>query len=615
MALRPQAVYAPNPRSVRARSTKLSANTNGTLLVYAQGRTVVLRDLAAPAGTRLYAQHAHPVTVARLSPSGYYVASGDASGRVRIWDVVNDEHILKLEVHALRGAVHDLAWDGESKRLLVVGEGRETFTRAFFVDSGSSVGELSGHSKPVNAVAVRAQRPFRGITASDDTSAMLYHGVPFKYARTLTDHTRFVCDVAYAPDGTTCASAGADGRLVVYDGTSGDVLGPCGGDAGAHRGTIFALSYAPDSQHIASAGADAYVRVWNVAQRALVGEWHAAGGVAAQQVGLVWTRAGLVAHSFGGTLRVLRVADGVAESHAWDAPTTGLVGLAVAGGRLVAAARDGRLYAYEDGASAVPVPVSGETAPGVALAACGDRLALARLDDAVVYVSPTTTTARVATGGQPRGVHLGRDAAWVATSAGVEEHALPDGTAQRWSHAELGVDGVSCIAATGDGACLALGTEAAAVVLYRRDGAAWARVGALSNARSAITALAFSPDGSMLAVGESSGKILVYDVAQQSLRLSHWVFHTARVYSIAWSDDGQYAVSASLYVSGLTPGTRMCMCGRSRGRRGTCASRTRTRAARARRYGSAGSVLPRLATTAWCARYVAGLTQFAVEWA
>ena len=35
--------------------------------------------------------------VAKYSPSGFYIASGDKSGKVRIWDTVNKEHILKNE--------------------------------------------------------------------------------------------------------------------------------------------------------------------------------------------------------------------------------------------------------------------------------------------------------------------------------------------------------------------------------------------------------------------------------------------------------------------------------------------------------------------------------------
>lgn len=90
-------------------------------------------------------------TVAKYSPSGYYIASGgthyhshydyyyyyyyfidsiillllDVQGNVRIWDATQEEQILKNEVKVIAGRINDIDWDFESKRLIAVGEGRE----------------------------------------------------------------------------------------------------------------------------------------------------------------------------------------------------------------------------------------------------------------------------------------------------------------------------------------------------------------------------------------------------------------------------------------------------------------------------------------------------------
>lgn len=70
------------------------------------------------------------------------------AGNVRIWDTTNpEENILKLAARPIAGRINDLAWDSESKRLIVGGEGKDKFGAAFFVDSGSSCGEISGHAK------------------------------------------------------------------------------------------------------------------------------------------------------------------------------------------------------------------------------------------------------------------------------------------------------------------------------------------------------------------------------------------------------------------------------------------------------------------------------------
>lgn len=66
---------------------------------------------------------------------------------VRIWDIAGSDQVLKLAVRPLGGRVNDLSWDGESKRIIAVGDGRERFGAAFLADSGSSCGEIQGNSK------------------------------------------------------------------------------------------------------------------------------------------------------------------------------------------------------------------------------------------------------------------------------------------------------------------------------------------------------------------------------------------------------------------------------------------------------------------------------------
>jgi WD repeat-containing protein 1 (actin-interacting protein 1) len=81
-------------------------------------------------------------TVAKFSPSGYYVASGDVSGTVRVWDAVGEEMTLKSETRVISGRISDVAWDGEGQRIIAVGEGKERFGHAFTFDSGNTVGEV-----------------------------------------------------------------------------------------------------------------------------------------------------------------------------------------------------------------------------------------------------------------------------------------------------------------------------------------------------------------------------------------------------------------------------------------------------------------------------------------
>jgi WD40 repeat protein len=86
---------------------------------------VFLRSIDDPSVSTQYTGHTAVVNVARFSPSGFYVASGDASGKVRVWDCVGEDMVTKGEFHIISGPIKDLAWDGESKRIIAVGDGKE----------------------------------------------------------------------------------------------------------------------------------------------------------------------------------------------------------------------------------------------------------------------------------------------------------------------------------------------------------------------------------------------------------------------------------------------------------------------------------------------------------
>lgn len=65
----------------------------------------------------------------------------------------------------------------------------------FSADTGTSVGEIMGQSKPINSVDFRAERPFRIVTASEDNTLAFFHGPPFKFQFTLQVNSCISCYV------------------------------------------------------------------------------------------------------------------------------------------------------------------------------------------------------------------------------------------------------------------------------------------------------------------------------------------------------------------------------------------------------------------------------------
>ena len=162
------AIFAPAPSTTRGQSTVIAVDEKGGNLLYGSGRSVVIRSIADPLKAELFTEHAKDVTVAKCSPSGMYVASGDAGGVIKIWALDNPEHPVKYEGQCLAGPICDIAWSPDSQRVCAVGDGRDCMGRVFMWDSGSTVGEIGGHSKKILSCDFKQSRPFQILTAAED---------------------------------------------------------------------------------------------------------------------------------------------------------------------------------------------------------------------------------------------------------------------------------------------------------------------------------------------------------------------------------------------------------------------------------------------------------------
>ncbi len=137
--------------------------------------------------------------------------------------------------------------------------------RVFSWDSGNNLGEITMHSHPVISVSYRKIRPFRVATGSEDLQVNLYEGPPFKYAKSYKGHGRYPNGVRYSPDGSKFVSVGADSKVVIYDGSTGEVVKEADADKteNAHKGAIYAVAWSPDSKNLLTASADKTAKIWN----------------------------------------------------------------------------------------------------------------------------------------------------------------------------------------------------------------------------------------------------------------------------------------------------------------------------------------------------------------
>ncbi|KAL2198210.1 WD40-repeat-containing domain protein [Corynascus similis CBS 632.67] len=558
MSIEIEKILAAAPATTRGQPTQLSCDPKGERIAYASGKSIFLRNIDNPSLSKQYTGHTTTTTVAKFSPSGFWVASGDSSGKVRVWDAVEAVN-TKGEYAIISGRITDIAWDGDSQRVIAVGDGRERFGHCFTADSGNSVGEVSGHSKVVNAVAIRQQRPLRAATVSDDSTMCFLHGAPFKFASKAAGlHKGFVMGAAFSPDGNTLVTVGADRRIQLYDGKTGEPTKEIG--EGVHTGSIFAVSWAKDSKRFVTASADQTVRVWDVEAGECVQTWRigeeGSVNINNQQVGVVWPHGRndglIISLSLGGDLNYLKEGSGkpvkVVQGH--NKSVTALGAASEGKGEVITTGSfDGKVCSW-DVSAGVGTVVEGQSHSNqvTQFAAGQGQTYSVGWDDTLRIIQESTNNflgAPIKLPSQPKGI---------ATSANNTIVALNDSIAVYANNqllSQLPTDYTpSAIAA--HGSFVAVGAANNTVQIYTLDKASGKLTPShsLANSTAAISALAFSPDGAHLAAGNASGKIVAYKTGSGGepwpVATDRWSAHTARVLSIAWSPAGTHAASGGL---------------------------------------------------------------------
>jgi WD40 repeat protein len=474
--------------------------------------------------------HISNTTVASFSPSGFYIASGDESGNVKVWDTLGEDLIVKGEYQIFNGRINAIAWDADSQRVIAVGDGKERYGHAFTWDSGNTVGEISGHSAQINAVAIRPVRPYRAATVADDSALVFYHGPPFRFEASVRgNHTNYVRDVKYSPDGVHLVSVGADRVIVVYDGKTGDFVKKIG--EGAHQGGIFAVSWVDNETFVTSSG-DATVKLWNVASGELIKTWTFERTLENHQVGVVATQKYVISLSMGGNLNYLtldsdepvRVIRGHQKSitasiitsqglytgsydgriSKWDlnsgeaiyeqSHSNLIVGLTSSNGKIYSAGWDDKLRSL-DGSIKVEIPQQPKS-----ISSNDGTITVLTEDSLIVYSNGET---RFTTSLSSSATAVGESSEYIAV--GFQNNSL--------------------------------------TVFSSKDGSMSFDLPA---GRAAPSYLSFSPNGKYLAIGDVSGKIILYNIETKQVETSRWAFHTGRINVISWNEDNNRVVSGSL---------------------------------------------------------------------
>ncbi|GKV42921.1 hypothetical protein SLEP1_g50276 [Rubroshorea leprosula] len=564
--------YACVPSTERGRGILISGNPKTNSILYCNGRSVLIRHLDRPLDVTVYGEHGYPVTVARYSPNGEWIASADSSGIVRIWGTHN-EFVLKNEFKVLTGRIDDLQWSPDMMRIVASGDGKgKSFVRCFMWDSGSTVGDFDGHSRRVLSCDFKPTRPFRIATCGEDFLVNFYEGPPFKFKLSQREHSNFVNCIRFSPDGSKFITVSSDKKGILYDGKTGEKMGELSSENG-HTGSIYAVSWSPDSKQVLTVSADKSAKVWDIfddgsgtVNKTL--ECSGTGGVEDMLVGCLWLNDHLVIVSLGGTIHLFSASDLDKTPLSFSGHLKNVTTLTVLNSNprtMLTGSYDGTIIRWIQGIGYSGKLTRNDLSQIKCLAALEGEIIQSGFDNKVWRIPLNGTECgdpgQVDIGSQPKDLSHAIDTpelALVSIDSGV---VLLKGL-QIVSNINLGFIATASAIAP-DGSEVIVGGQDGKLHIYSVSGDSLKEEAVLEKHRGAISVVRYSPDVSMFASADLNREAVVWDRVSREVKLNNMLYHTARINCLAWSPDSSMVATGSLdtavviYEIGKPPSSRI----------------------------------------------------------
>jgi len=535
--------FAPNPLPERGSSFPI--DSNGEWLAYGSGYSVVLRNVANPSDCKVLVGHRKAVRVARFSPDGKLVASGDEGGQLKVFDANTMD--VKKEMPVLGGPLFDIAFDGTGKRMAVCGDCKGINSRAFMWESGTAQGELAGSAKRVLSIAIRPDNPCKLAYGTEDFLVKLHNGPPFKFSHSFEGHTNFVQCVRYSPCGSLLASAGSDKVINILDGESGELKLKLPVE---HKGSVYAVSWSDDAKKLLSCSGDKTVKLWDVEAGKCISSVTMGRNVNDMQVGCVMAGAQPVSLSLSGDINYFDFNAGkvsnIIQAHT-SMPLNIARDWSSDASEVYVGTHDGDVFGYTaDGTGVRFEGAKPGTNDGIVVnkgklysAGHDDTLRSADVSDGKFAFNSSTASI----GATPLGLDSPPSDPGLAVTC-TEEGVMLYRDGRLCDHKQIKKYQPTCVAISREGTEVCVGGSDKAGHIFKVSGDKLEATDiTLDKLQGPAAAVAYGEG--VIAIGDTVKEITLWDQSSRECKIRNkWVFHASRINALSFSPDATHLASA-----------------------------------------------------------------------
>jgi WD40 repeat protein/uncharacterized caspase-like protein len=509
--------------------------------------------------------HSSTVTALVISSDGKRLASGSLDKTVILWDAESGKQLRSFAGHTEFITAVAISPDG----LMLASGNTDDTVKLWQVNTGRELRTLAGHANNVTAIAFNPDGSIL-VSASTDKTLKLWSVKDGKELRTFTGHIDTINAVCFSNDGKIIASVSDDKTVKLWDAASGKEIATLTG----HTKKVRAVAFSPDGQTLASASDDMSVKLWEATSgkelRAFTGHTEEVTRVVFDADGKMLVSMSLSAIKFweitsGKEIGAVTERNMGAYSMAYDSNTN----------QLAIGCVDSIIKLWDTRSNNKPRILRGYAYPAkfIAFSPDGRTLASSRLDGVRIWDGENGSNMRVivpSLGASVRSIAFSPDSQWLAIGTnfqkefadfpdsikkqlGIEEtvptikiYAVQTSKLVRTIRAHE--EGIYALAFSPDGKIIASGSVDKAIKLW--DSETGAELRTLTGHTAKITSLAFRYDGKVLASGSDDKAIKVWET-ETGKELRTLAAHTHEVNSLAFSPDGKTLASGSFLVAAL----------------------------------------------------------------